>query len=115
MLAAFDTLFDAAVERLNAEATAEERDDARARFVERFGGVLDLTSEIQVDELPGAVLDEMRAAIRGLSTAELAGTMASLPLAQQTQAMLRTLAVRQAQQKVLEHLASQADTTYGGN
>jgi len=43
----------------------------------------------------------------------VAGVIASVPLAQQTQQMLRALAYRQAEQRLLEQLAAQADTRYG--
>ena len=52
---------------------------------------------------------------RSLSAAELAGVIAFIPLVQQTQEMLRALAFRQAEQRLLEHLTRQADTRYGGN
>ena len=57
----------------------------------------------------------MKAAVDRLSMAELAGVVASIPLAQQTQEMLRAIAMRQAEQRLLEHLALQADDRYGGN
>jgi hypothetical protein len=57
----------------------------------------------------------MEDAIAQLSPAELAGVIASVPLAQQTQEMLRAIAFREAEQRLLEHLAQQADTRYGGN
>ena len=52
---------------------------------------------------------------RQLSPAQLAGVIASVPLAQQTQEMLRAIAFRQAEQRLLEHFALQADDRYGGN
>jgi hypothetical protein len=55
----------------------------------------------------------MEGAIEQLSPAELAGLIASVPLAQQTQVMLRTIAYRQAEQRLLEQLVAQADTRYG--
>ena len=55
------------------------------------------------------------AAIAALSPAELAGVIASIPLAQQTQEMLRAIAFRTAEQRLIEHFASQAETRYGGN
>jgi hypothetical protein len=57
----------------------------------------------------------MAGAIQQLSPAELAGVIASVPLAQQSQEMLRSIAFRQAEQRLLEHFALQADTRYGGN
>src|SRR5213076_647844 len=55
------------------------------------------------------------AAIAQLSPAELAGVIASVPLAQQTQEMLRAIAFRQAEQRLLEHFALQADDRSGGS
>jgi hypothetical protein len=57
----------------------------------------------------------MESAIAQLSPAELAGVIASVPLAQQTQEMLRGIAFQQAEQRLLEHFALQADDRYGGN
>lgn len=115
ILAAFDELFDVAAKKLNVAVTPEERDEARAGFANRFGKALDLVDEVDADALPHGVLEEMKAAVDRLSMAELAGVVASIPLAQQTQEMLRTIAVRQAEQRLLEHLAQQADDRYGGN
>jgi ATP adenylyltransferase/5',5'''-P-1,P-4-tetraphosphate phosphorylase II len=70
---------------------------------------------VEVGDLPEAVVESMEAAIRQLSPAELAGVIASVPLAQQTQEMLRAIAYRQAEQKLLEHFGMQADDRYGGN
>jgi hypothetical protein len=115
ILAAFDELFDAAAARLNISCTPEERAEARARFAERFEKALGLAGTVETSELPRPILDEMKAAVNGLSMAELAGVVASIPLAQQTQEMLRAVAMRQAEQRLLEHLALQADDRYGGN
>ena len=52
-------------------------------------------------------LDEMKAAVARLSMPELVGVVASMPLAQQTQEMLRVIARRQAEDRLLEHLAQQ--------
>ena len=70
---------------------------------------------MEIGELPDGVLDAMEVAIAQLSPAELAGVIASVPLAQQTQEMLRAIAFRQAEQRLLEHFALQADARYGGN
>jgi len=115
ILAAFDELYDSAAVRLNVQSTPEERAEARARFAERFDKALEMAGSVEMRELPRPVLDQMKEAIGNLSMAELAGVVASIPLAQQTQEMLRALAMRQAEQRLLEHLALQADTRYGGN
>ena len=115
ILAAFDELFDVAAAKLNVSCSPEERAAARARFAERFDKALAMAGTVDMAELPRPVLDEMKDAVHRLSMAELAGVVASIPLAQQTQEMLRAIAMRQAEQKLLEHLALQADDRYGGN
>lgn len=115
LLDAFDRLFTAAAAKLELAVTAEERAEAKGQFAERFGGVLDLTNRFESPALPAGVLEEMEAQIARLSPVELAGVLASIPLAQQAQEMLRAVAFQHAQQKVLEHLVMQADTRYGGN
>jgi hypothetical protein len=113
LLLAFDDLFEAALARLHATCTPEERSEARARFQEHFRAVLDLGATIEVPEVPQAALAEMRSALAQLSPAALAGVMASIPIAQQTQAIVRRIARARAEQRMLEHLASQADTRWG--
>ncbi len=115
LLRAWDRLFDAAAAKLSVTCTPEERADAKAAFAERFAQALERLSVLPVPELPEEVVSEMVAAIERLSPADVAGFIASIPLAQQTQEMLRALAFRQAEQRLLEHLALQADTRYGGN
>jgi hypothetical protein len=115
LLQAFDRLFDAAAEKLKITCTPEERADAKESFVHRFGAALEKASLVEMPELPDTVVREMESAIGNLSPAELAGVIASVPLAQQTQDMLRQLAFRQAEQRLLEHIAMQADTRFGGN
>jgi hypothetical protein len=115
LLAAFDELFDAAVTKLGAPCSDAERSDAREQFSRRFAGVLDVVQTLDVPEVPREAMDAMKEAIDELSPAQLAGMVASIPLAQQTQDMVRAVAVRQAQQKMLESLAMQADTRWGGN
>jgi len=115
LLSAFDRLFDAAARKLNVACTSEERAEAKEQFASRFDAALEVAKRAQVTALPEEALAEMEAAIEQLSPAELAGLIASIPLAQQTQEMLRALAFRQAEQRLLEHLTRQADTRYGGN
>jgi len=115
LLQAFDRLFDAAAKKLNVVCTPEERAEAKEQFASRFEHALALAQKVEIEELPDGVLDAMEAAIAQLSPAELAGVIASVPLAQQTQEMLRAIAFRQAEQRLLEHFALQADARYGGN
>ena len=118
LLRAFDRLFDAAAKKLNVVCTPEERAEAKEQFASRFEHALALAQKVEIGELPDVVLDAMEVAIAQLSPAELAGVIASVPLAQQTQQtqeMLRAIAFRQAEQRLLEHFALQADARYGGN
>ena len=115
MLQAFDELFDVAAGKIQATFTPEERAEARERFSERFAPALELTRAVELPGMPADVLAEMKAQVDRLSSADLAGLIAAVPLAQQTQEMLRTLAYRDAERKLVEHLAAQADTRYGGN
>jgi hypothetical protein len=112
---AFDRLFDAAAKKLNIECTSDERAEAKDQFANRFEAALKVAEKVEVPELPGGVLEAMETAIAQLSPAELAGVIASVPLAQQTQEMMRAIAFRQAEQRLLEHFALQADDRYGGN
>jgi hypothetical protein len=113
LLQAFDSLFDAAARKLHVECTADERAEAREQFATRFTGALDIAERIEVPSIPDAVMEDMKASIDRLSPAELAGVIASVPLAQQTQEMLRSISYRQAEQRLLEQLVAQADTRYG--
>ena len=115
LLQAFDRLFDAAARKLAVTCTPEERAEAKEQFAARFASALEMAKRVDVPELPSDVLGAMEHAIETLSPAELVGAIASVPLAQQTGEMLRAIAFRQAEQKLLQHLASQADTRYGGN
>jgi hypothetical protein len=115
LLAAFDRLFDAAASKLNLTCTPEERQDAKEQFARRFDGALEVASHVATGPLPENTLNDMVAAIEGLSAADLAGVIASVPLAQQTQEVLRSIAFREAEKRLLEHFASQADTRFGGN
>jgi hypothetical protein len=115
VLAAFDELFEVAATKLNVTVTPEERAEARASFADRFGKALELVDEVEAAVFPAEALAQMKASVNRLSMAELAGVVASIPLAQQTQEMLRSIAMQQAEQRLLEHLAQQADDSYGGN
>jgi hypothetical protein len=115
LLEAFDRLFSAATTKLDLEVTPKERADAKAQFTERFGTVLDLTDRFESPPIPAEVLGELETQVTRISPLEIAGVVASIPLAQQAQEMLRAVAYQHAQQKMLEHLAMQADTRYGGN
>jgi hypothetical protein len=115
LLQAFDRLFTAATTKLDVIVSPQEQADARERFAERVGGMLELAGHVESPPFPAELVEEMEAQITRISPTELAGVLASIPLAQQAQEMLRTAALQHAQQRMLEHLAAQADTRYGGN
>ena len=115
LLQAFDRLFDAAARKLNLTCTVEERAEAKEQFAHRFQAALEVANTVDIPALPTEVLEAMENAIAELSPAEIAGVIATVPLAQQTQEMLRAIAFRQAEQRLLEHVVRQADTRYGGN
>jgi hypothetical protein len=115
ILDAFDRLFAAAATKLDVKLTPQERADAKEAFSERFSAVLEMTNRFESPAFPPEVMTAMEAQIERISPTELAGLVASVPLAQQAQEMMRAAAIQHAQQKMLEHLALQADTRYGGN
>jgi ABC-type branched-subunit amino acid transport system substrate-binding protein len=115
LLATFDRLFDKAAQKLNLTCTPEERAEAKQQFEQRFEAALEIARGVEVREMPTEVLDQMEQAIERLSPAEIVGLLASVPLAHQTHDMLRAIAFRAAEQRLLEHYISQADTKYGGN
>ena len=57
----------------------------------------------------------MESSIDGLPPAHVAAYLAAAPLSGQVQAFVQSLAVRAAEQRLLEQLVQQADTSYGGN
>jgi hypothetical protein len=115
VLNAFDRLFDRAAAKLRIECSAEEKSEARRDFAERSAAALDLVDRLDLGGLPPQVIDEMESAIDRISPAQLVGYLAAIPLAHQAQAMLRHIAHRAAEQRMIEQFISQADDTYGGN
>jgi len=57
----------------------------------------------------------METAIEEVSPAEIVGYLATAPLANQVQETMKAIAMRTAEQRLLEHYLSQADESYGGN
>jgi hypothetical protein len=115
VMQAFDSLFDRAAEKLAVECSAEEKEEAKREFAERFRGALEIVEKVAMPGISEEVVEVMETAIDRLSPAQLVGYLASIPLMQQTQILLQQLAYRAAEQRLLEHLASQADAHYGGN
>lgn len=115
ILTAFDRLFDRAADKLRLEYTAEERAEARRFFTERYDEALQILDQAEFPAIDEPVMANMEAAIDTLSPAYIAAHLATGPLALHVQEFMRTLAVRAAEQRVLEHLAGRAEDAYGGN
>lgn len=115
VLAAFDRLFDRATAKLNLECTAEERDEAKRFFTERYDDALQLLDAAEFPAIEDPAMARMEAAIDGLPPAHVAAHLATGPLALYVQEFMRRLAVRAAEQRLIEHLAERADDSYGGN
>lgn len=115
VLLAFDRLFDKAAAKLRIDCTDGEKEEAKRQFAQRFSAALEVAGEVTVPEIPEEVMQGMENAIDHLSPAQVVGYLAAIPLAHQTQEMLRAIAYHAAEQRLLEHLIDQADDTYGGN
>ena len=115
LLRAFDRLFDKAAKRLSVECSEQEKDEAKRRFAERFSMLLDALKQLNLRELPDEAVRSMEEGIETLSPADLVALLASVPLATQAQEMLRMLAYRAAEQRLLEHYILTADDRYGGS
>jgi hypothetical protein len=115
LLSAFDRLFDRAADKLHLECTAEERAEAKRFFTERYDDALQVLDEVRFPAIPEPILARMEAAIDELPPAYVAAHLATGPLALHVQEFVRSLAVRAAEERVLEDLANRADDRYGGN
>ena len=115
VLVAFDRIFDRAAAKLQLECDGAEKAEARRHFTERFATALEAAQTIDLPEIPNEVISAMEEAIDSLSRAQVAGHLASIPLAHQAQKMAQVIASRAAEQRLIEHLINQADDTYGGN
>jgi hypothetical protein len=115
LLSAFDRLFDRAADKLHLECTAEERAEAKRFFTERYDDALQVLDEVRFPAIPEPVLARMEAAIDEFPPAYVAAHLATGPLALHVQEFVRSLAVRAAEERLLEDLANRADDRYGGN
>jgi hypothetical protein len=115
ILQAFDRLFDRAAVKLRLECSAEEKETAKRQFEERFAALLEALTGVEIGEIPNEVLASMENAIDRISPTEIVGLLASIPIAHQGQEMMRQVAYRAAEQRLLDHLIQQADDRYGGN
>lgn len=115
MLQAFDRLFDRAAHKLHVSCTAENKEVAKKQFEDRFAALLEALDQVKIDEVPDEVIRNMEGAIDRISPTEVVGLLASIPIAHQGQEMMRQVAYRAAEQRLLDHLIKQADDRYGGN
>lgn len=115
LLSAFDRLFAHAASKLKLECTAEEREEARRFFVERYDEALRVVEDAKLPAISDSVLLRMEAAIDQVSPAHIAAYLATRPLAVHVQEVMRRIALRDAEQRLLEELAGRADDRYGGN
>ena len=115
ILTAFDRLFDRAADKLHLDCTDEERSEAKRSFTERYDDALQLLDQAEFPAIPEPSLVRMETAIDELSPASIAAHLATGPLALHVQQFMRSLAVRAAEERLLEHLADRADDSYGGN
>jgi hypothetical protein len=115
MLQAFDRLFDRAARKLRVDCSPEEREEAKKQFAGRFAALLEALERVEIDEVPDEILSGMESAIDRITPTEVVGLIASIPLAHQGHEMMRSVAYRAAEQRLLDHLIRQADDRYGGN
>jgi len=115
MLAAFDRLFERAASKLNLKCTNEEREEARRSFAERYDEALTMMDTTEFPPIAEPVLERMENALDHLSPGYVAGQLATAPLAMHLHESVRQIALRAAEQRLLEHLVGQADDRYGGN
>ena len=116
LLQAFDRLFDAAAKKLSVECSDSDKATAKQRFEERFSMLLDALKQLQLpDDLPEEAVQSMEQSIEKLTPADVVGLLATVPLVPQAQEMMRMLAYRAAEQRLLEHYVRTADDTYGGS
>lgn len=115
VLRAFDRLFDRAAAKLQLEYDDEQKEEAKELFAERFKTALEAANRLNIKEIPEEVMQSMEEAIDQLSPAQVAGHLASIPLAHQAQQIMQLIAHRAAEQRMIEQLIEQADDTYGGN
>lgn len=115
LIEAFDRLLDRALARLNFDCSQPEKDEAKRHFFERYEQVLDVLEQAEFPAIPEAALVEMESSIDSVSPAQVAGYLAAAPLGGKVQEFMRALAMRAAEQRLLEHIVQQADSPYGGN
>jgi len=108
-------LFDRAATKLAIPDDPGAKEEARQQFVERFSSALSAADGVMLNGIPDEAMKTMEDAIEQLSPAQVAGHLASIPIAHQAQQFVRALALRTAEQRMLKHIIEQADDSYGGN
>lgn len=115
VLHAFDRLFDRVAAKLKLEYEEDEKQEAKEVFAQRFKTAIDAADLTNLQEIPEEIMQAMEHAIDRLSPAQVAGHLASIPLAHQAQQMMQLIAHQAAERRLIEQLIDQADDTYGGN
>ena len=59
MLQAFDRLFERAAKKLNVECSAEEKEQAKKQFEDRFAALLESLRQVDIAEVPSEVVANM--------------------------------------------------------
>ncbi|HVM95286.1 MAG TPA: hypothetical protein VMT89_02800, partial [Candidatus Acidoferrales bacterium] len=95
--------------------TLDDKEEAKRDFAERSAAALDIAEQITMPALPDEALKSMEDAIDRLSPSQLVGYLAAIPLVHQTQEILRRVAYRAAEQRLLDQYIKQTDDRYGGN
>lgn len=115
VLGAFDRLFDKASAKLGIQCDDSDRAVAKQLFEERFATAIEVADNLNISELPDEVMRSMEESIDQLSPAQVVGYIAAMPLARQAQLLMQQISFQAAEQRLIEHLVSQADERYGGN
>jgi hypothetical protein len=115
LLAAFDRLFERAVTKLDLDCSQEEKDEAKQYFVDRYEQALEMLDAAEFPAISESDLKTMESGIDGIPRARIAGYLAAGPLGSHVQEFIQRLAVRAAEQRLIEQLAQRADDSYGGN
>ncbi len=115
VLTAFDRLFDRAACKLHIECSDDDRAEAKKYFTDRYADALQLIDKAQFPTIGETSMARMEEAIDGLSPALIAAHLATGPLGVHVQEFMRQLALRAAEQRLLEHLTNQVDDRFGGN
>lgn len=115
LLEAFDRLLDRALVKLNLTCSQLEKDEAKCHFVERYDQALHVLDSAEFPPIAEEVLEKMESSIDSLPAAHVAAYLAAAPLGGHVQEFMHSIAMRAAEQRLLEHLVQQADSPYGGN